>query len=263
MLTAFRDNLSNPHRNCIHEILSILICHDNDLRRIKTELHNLQDEFKECVDKINFGFPGENKKKCEESEKIILLTRKITTMHDVNECFSKKIEALKKHGEEIVSNARQCIADLNAEKCKFRQFHEKSIDYLKRYAIQSDDTTVINNCERDICEMHKLFVKEVSLIKKCETELESFFQICILQNASSCCCFKDYNWLPQGKTLHIVDGLVEEIKCLMGTTLSKAFAQFYVHHSAEIKSFLASYLMNIEHNEEVLQEKLNIFGNLT
>lgn len=49
----------------------------------------------------------------------------------------------------------------------------------------------------------------------------------------------------------------------MGRTLSKAFAQFYVHHSADIESFLAAYLMNIEHNEEVLKEKLNIFGNLT
>nr|XP_036217961.1 uncharacterized protein LOC118680773 [Bactrocera oleae] len=227
------------------------------------ELRNLQDEFKECVDKINFGFSMESKNKCKGSEKIILFTRKITTMHDLNECFSKKFEALNKKSEEIISNARQCIAGLNAEKCKFRQFHENTVDYLKRYAIKSDDPTVINNCEKDICEMHKFFVKEVSLIKKCETELESFFQICNLQDASNCCCFKDFDWLPQGKTFHIVDGPVEEIKCLMGTTLSKAIAQFYIHQSADIKSFLAAYFMNIEHNEEVLKEKLDIFGNLT
>ncbi|XP_036217961.2 uncharacterized protein [Bactrocera oleae] len=263
MLTACRENLLNAHRNCIHEILSTLICHDNDLRRINMELRNLQDEFKECVDKINFGFSMESKNKCKGSEKIILFTRKITTMHDLNECFSKKFEALNKKSEEIISNARQCIAGLNAEKCKFRQFHENTVDYLKRYAIKSDDPTVINNCEKDICEMHKFFVKEVSLIKKCETELESFFQICNLQDASNCCCFKDFDWLPQGKTFHIVDGPVEEIKCLMGTTLSKAIAQFYIHQSADIKSFLAAYFMNIEHNEEVLKEKLDIFGNLT
>lgn len=263
MLTACREKLPNPHRNCIHEFLSTLICHDNDLRRINAELRNLQDKFKEYMDKINFGLPRESKNECEGSEKIILFTRKITTMHDINECFSKKIEELKQNREAIISNARQCIAGLNAEKCEFRQFHENTVDYLKRYAIKSDDPTIINNCEKDICEMHKLFVKEVSLIKKCETELESFFQICNLQDASNCCCFKGYGWLPPGKTLHIVDGLVEEIKCLMGRTLSKAFAQFYVHHSADIESFLAAYLMNIEHNEEVLKEKLNIFGNLT
>ncbi|XP_004524317.1 uncharacterized protein LOC101458621 [Ceratitis capitata] len=263
MLTVCREELPNPHRNRVHEILNTLVCHDNDLRRINTELRNIQDEFKNQMDKINNGCARINSKECLGTDKYINFTRKITTMHDLNECVSKKIAELNKNRDEIINDARQCIFGLNSEKCKFRQFHEKTVDYLKRYAINSDDPTVINNCEKDICEMHKLFVKEVSWIKKCENELESFFQLCNLPDISNCCCFKDYNWLPKGKSLEMVDDVVDEIKCLMGATLTKAFAQLHVRQAADIKSFLAAYLMNLEHNEEVLKEKFNIFGSLS
>ncbi|XP_053950139.1 uncharacterized protein LOC128858149 [Anastrepha ludens] len=263
MLMMCREELPNPHRNCIHDILNTLVCYDNELRRINTELRNLKYEHKKETEKLNFGSAELNKTECEGSDTIINFTRRITTIHDLNECFSKKIEELQKNREEIISDSRQCILSLNAEKCKFRQFHEKSVDYLKRYAIKSDDPTVINNCKKDICEMHKLFVKEISLINKCETELQSFFQLCNLQNISNCCCFKDYDWLPRGKYLHVVDDLADEIKCLMGTTISKAFAQFHYRQASDIKSFLAAYLMNLEQNEQVLKEKLNIFSSLT
>ncbi|XP_036327366.1 uncharacterized protein LOC118739971 [Rhagoletis pomonella] len=263
MLTACKDELPNAHRNCIHEILNALVCHDNDLRRINIELRELQYEYKNEMNKLHFGPTKRNKAECKGSEEIVNFTRKITTIHDLNQCFSKKSEALKKNREEIINAARQCILALNSEKCKFKQFHEKTVDYLKRYAIKSDDPTVIQNCEKDICEMHKLFVKEVAFIKKCETDLESFFQLCNLQDMDVCCCFKDYDWIPTGKTLDVVDDLANEIKCLMGTTISKAFAQFHIRQAPDIKSFLAAYLMNLEHNEEVLREKLNIFSSLT
>ncbi|XP_067635172.1 uncharacterized protein [Eurosta solidaginis] len=262
MISPCTENLPNPHRNCIREIMKSLVCYENDFQLINAHLRKLQHDFKEEMEKLTFGNSKINNRGCELEDKAYF-TENITTIHELNECFTKKFEELRKKQEEIITMSRQCISDLNTKKCKMRQFHEKTVDYLKRYAIKSDDPTVINNCEKDICELHRLFVKEVSLIKRCETELQSFFQLCGLKDIGDCSCFKHYDWIPEGKNLHAVDEVFNQIKCVMGTTIIKAFASLHVQQPTDLKSFLASYLMNLEHNENVLAEKLNLFGNMS
>lgn len=62
-----------------------------------------------------------------------------------------------------------------------------------------------------------------------------------------------------GKSTEIIEPVVKEIKNSMENTLTKAFAQLHIHHTADVKSFLASYLMNSKRNEEIMKAKLQLF----
>lgn len=65
-----------------------------------------------------------------------------------------------------------------------------------------------------------------------------------------------------GKSFAVVEEIADNIKCVMGNTLIKAFAQIHIHQASDPRSFLASYLLNVQHNEEVMKEKINLFGSL-
>lgn len=49
------------------------------------------------------------------------------------------------------------------------------------------------------------------------------------------------------------------IKSQVGIALKRSFAKVHIHRPADMKIFLARYLMNLEHNEQLMAEKLEIY----
>ena len=151
------------------------------------------------MDKIEFRCPEMRRKFCRGKEHVDSFAQHMKTVDEVNECFLGKINNLKTEMEQTIINGRNCYKELQVQKCRFKKFHENTIDYLKRFSHNSDDIEVIANCEHDICVMHRMFVKEVIFINKCEEELKPFFQklnTCEDNILCDCCCLHDYSWLP-------------------------------------------------------------------
>ncbi|XP_020799322.1 uncharacterized protein LOC110177117 [Drosophila serrata] len=269
MLTACPDELPNPHKNCLNEMLQALICNDNDVKRLNTELRNLSVEMKAEMDRINkanIKCGDENKGKaqvvCESIEDMTKFAQRINCLDEVKTHFTKRSQEIRKRRDNIIVYARQCLYAYNEEKCKFKSFHENTVDYIKRTATLSEDTAVIRGCEKDVCELHKRFVREVANLKSCEAELLPFFKLLKDSDPKAyceCCCFKDYDWLPQGKNLEAVDRLEGEIKEQMGEVLVRAFAQLHLHSPQDPRAFIAGYLMNLDRNEQEMKAKLDIF----
>lgn len=261
MLTACRDELPNPHRNCIHELLNSLACHDNDYQCINIGLRSLHQEFQREINNAIFQCSEKRKLACASEERLNEFQKNVENIDNTTECYNRQIEDMQNKRQSVVAKAKQCFVEFQAEKCKFKKFHEKTIDHLKTFAVQSNDPVIVRNCEKDINEINKQFVKEVAYIRKCESVLGPFLKVlhdCTNQLLCKC-CFKEYEWMPQGKSMKMLDSTVNEIKSTMGSTLKKAFAQLHIHQPTDVKSFLASYLMNLERNEEILREKLNTF----
>ncbi|KAL7729664.1 hypothetical protein ACLKA6_007937 [Drosophila palustris] len=270
MLTACPEELPNPHKNCLREMLNTLICNDQDVKRLNTELRNLQVELKKELNKIEKSpekCTADKKKStknqiCEVDEDLSDFTKRIINLDEVKHFYTKRCQEIRQRRDSIIVYGRQCMQAYNEEKCKFKTFHENTIDYVKRTAALSQDQLVIQRCERDICEMHKRFVKEVANLKQCESQLQPFFKLLKDSDPSTyceCCCFKDYDWLPQGKNLESVDAMADEIKEKMGKVLVGALAQLHTHMPQDMHAFLAGYLMNVERNEQEVKEKLDIF----
>ncbi|XP_030242841.1 uncharacterized protein LOC115563664 [Drosophila navojoa] len=274
MLDGCGDELPNPHKNCLREMLNTLICSDQDVKRLNTELRNLQIELNEELRKIEKenATCEEVKKKmmeksvrprlCEPDEEQAELTKRLINLDEVKHFYSKRSEEIRKRRDNIIMYARQCMQAYNEEKCKFKAFHENTVDYIKRTATLSQDRTVVQRCERDVCEMHKRFVKEVANLKHCETQLQPFFKLLRESDPNvhcECCCLKDYDWLPQGKNMEAVDAATKELKEKMGKILVSAFAQLHIHMPQDMYGFIAGYLMNVERNEHEVKEKLDLF----
>jgi len=270
MLTACPEELPNPHKNCLREMLNTLICNDQDVKRLNTELRNLQVELKEELNKIDKSpekCSSEKKKSkknqlCEGDEDLSDFTKRIINLDEVKHFYTKRCEEIRQRRDNIIVYGRQCMQAYSEEKCKFKSFHENTIDYVKRTAALSQDQSVIQRCEHDICEMHKRFVKEVANLKQCESQLQPFFKLLKDSDPTAmweCCCFKEYDWLPQGKNLDVVDNMANELKEKMGKVLVGALAQLHTHMPQDMHGFIAGYLMNVERNEQEVKEKLDIF----
>lgn len=268
MLTGCQDELPNPHKNCLNEMLQALICNDNDVKRLNTELRNLQVELQAEMDRINSVKCGREPKEkgkvvCIDSiEDMTQFAQRINSLDEVKSHFTRRSEEIRKRRDNIILYARQCLNAYNEEKCKFKSFHENTVDYIKRTATLSQDAEVIRGCEKDVCELHKRFVREVANLKSCEAELLPFFKLLKESDPKApceCCCFKEYDWLPQGKNLEAVDGMANVIKEQMGDVLVRAFAQLHLHSPQDPRAFIAAYLMNLDRNEQEMKAKLNIF----
>ncbi|EDW67143.1 uncharacterized protein [Drosophila virilis] len=270
MLTACHDELPNPHKNCLREMLNTMICNDQDVKRLNTQLRNLELELKEELRKIEKANEkcGEaqpklgKKRLCDPDEDLSEFTKRIINLDEVKHFYSKRSEEIRKRRDSIIMYGRQCLQAYNEEKCKFKSFHENTVDYIKRTATLSQDQAVITRCERDICEMHKRFVREVANLKHCEAQLQPFFKLLKDSDPNlycECCCLKDYEWMPQGKNMESVDATGKEFKEKMGKTLVSAFAQLHLHMPQDMYGFIAGYLMNVERNEHEVKEKLDLF----
>ncbi|KAH8381323.1 hypothetical protein KR093_002571 [Drosophila rubida] len=272
MFNSCPEELPNPHKNCLREMLNTLICNDQDVKRLNIELRNLQAELKEELKKIDID-PAKcdtGKQKfneptvCDLDEVRTDFTKRIINLDEVKHFYTKRCQEIRKRRDSIIVYGRQCMNAYNEEKCKFKSFHENTIDYIKRTATLSQDHMVIQRCERDICEMHKRFVKEVANLKQCESQLHGFFKLLKDSDPNTtceCCCFKDYDWLPQGKNMEAVDCISVELKEKMGKVLVGALAQLHTHMPQDMHAFIAGYLMNVERNEQEVKEKLDVFQN--
>ncbi|KAH8398528.1 hypothetical protein KR215_011246 [Drosophila sulfurigaster] len=272
MLTACPEELPNPHKNCLREMLNTLICNDQDVKRLNIELRNMQVELKEelrkneteskiCSSEKKLNNRAEPRV-CDSDDPKTEFTKRIINLSEIKHFYTKRCEEIRKRRDSIIVYGRQCMRAYNEEKCKFKSFHENTIDYIKRTATLSQDQQVVQRCERDICEMHKRFVKEVANLKQCESQLQSFFKLLKDSDPNTyceCCCFKDYDWLPQGKKLEAVENVSTELKAKMGKVLVSALAQLHTHMPQDMHGFLAGYLMNVERNEQEVKEKLDIF----
>ncbi|XP_016974832.2 uncharacterized protein LOC108041417 [Drosophila rhopaloa] len=267
MLAACPDELPNPHKNCLHEMLQALICNDNDVKRLNTELRNMKLELQAEVDRINkanikCGHERKGKVVCESIEDLTKFAQRINSLDEVKSHFTQRSEEIRKRRDNVIVYARQCLYAYNEEKCKFKSFHENTVDYIKRTATLFQDAEVIKGCEKDVCDLHKRFVREVAKLKSCEAELLPFFKLLKESDPKAyceCCCFKGYDWLPRGKNLEAVDSMAGEIKEQMGDVLVRAFAQLHIHSPQDPRAFIAAYLMNLDRNEQDMKEKLNIF----
>lgn len=267
MLAGCPDELPNPHKNCLHEMLQALICNDNDVKRLNTELRNLNLELKAELAKINkanqkCGHEKKGKVVCESTEDVTKFAQRINSLEEVTAHFTQRSEEIRKRRDNIIIYARQCLYAYNEEKCKFKSFHENTVDYIKRTATLSQDAEVIRACGKEVCELHKRFVREVAKLKSCEAELLPFFKLLKDSDPKTyceCCCFKGYDWMPKSKNLEAVDAMAGEIKEQMGDVLVRAFAQLHIHSPQDPRAFIAAYLMNLDRNEQEMKEKLVIF----
>lgn len=271
MLTHCPDELPNPHKNCLREMLSTMICNDQDVKRLNTELRKMQVELKaelEKIERANLTCAEIKKnlmsknKLCQPDEDLAAYTKRLVDIDEIKHAYTKRFEAMRKRRDIIIGYGHQCLQAYNEEKCKFKSFHENTMDYIKRTAALSQDPAVVKRCERDICEMHKRFVKEVANLKQCEVELQPYFKLLKDTDPKAyceCCCFKDYSWLPQEKNIESVAQLTDDFKAKMGKILVSALAQLHTHMPQDVYAFLAGYLMNVERNEQEVKEKLEIF----
>ncbi|KAH8340611.1 hypothetical protein KR059_002446 [Drosophila kikkawai] len=269
MLTACPDELPNPHKNCLNEMLQALICNDNDVKRLNTELRNMKVELQAEIDRINKAnikcgkeYKGRGPVVCESIEDMTQFAQRINSLDEVKTHFNRRSEEMRKRRDNIIVYARQCLNAYNEEKCKFKSFHENTVDYIKRTATLSEDAEVIRGCEKAVCELHKRFVREVANLKNCEAELLPFFKLLKESDPKvqcECCCLKEHDWMPQGKNLEAVDRLAGEIKEQMGEVLTRAFAQLHLHSPQDPRAFIAGYLMNLDRNEQEMKAKLDIF----
>ncbi|SPP83786.1 uncharacterized protein LOC117586261 [Drosophila guanche] len=271
MLTECNEELPNPHKSCLREMLNTLIISDNDVKRLNTQLRNIQLEMKAEMDKIEKSkCVGDEKSKkpkvCDSEQDLTQFAERIVNLDELKLHYTKKSEELRRRRDNIMVYARQCLNAYNEEKCKFKSFQENTVDYIKRTATLSQDHDVVKKCEYDICQMNKRFVREVAHLKRCEGELLAFIKLLKDSDPKAyceCCCFKEYDWLPQGKNLEVVDTLAEEIKQMMGQVLVRAFAQLHVHEPQDPRAFIAAYLMNLDRSEQEMLEKHTIIQEAT
>uniref|UniRef100_A0A1B0FQI1 Uncharacterized protein n=1 Tax=Glossina morsitans morsitans TaxID=37546 RepID=A0A1B0FQI1_GLOMM len=261
MLTACVDELPNPHKNCIKELLDSMVCYYYDYQRINVELRNLRQEFKKEVNEVAYQYTERRKLACASRETLEAFENKVESIDLTVECFNKRIADMKEKRAEVLRNSKKCLTNLRLEKCKLKQFHERTIDYLKTHSVSTQDPKVKKRCEKDINEMNRQFVKEVAYIKKCDDVLSPFMKLLHdCDNTLICdCYFQGYDWLPCGEGAPIIEEVEGEIKCVMGSTLIKAFANCYIHHPSDEKSFLSAYLMNLQHSEDIMKAKLKLF----
>lgn len=62
-----------------------------------------------------------------------------------------------------------------------------------------------------------------------------------------------------GKDLSKIEDMVKAIKSRVGIVLKEAFAKAHIHRPVDSKIFLARYLMNLEHNEKLITQKLQLY----
>ncbi|KAI9576331.1 uncharacterized protein LOC119642547 [Glossina fuscipes] len=261
MLTACVDELPNPHKNCIKELLDSMVCYYYDYQRINVELKNLRQEFKKEVNEVAYQYTERRKFACASRETLEAFEKKVESIDLTVECFNKRIAEMKEKRAEVLRNSKKCLTNLRLEKCKLKHFHERTIDYLKKHSVSTEDPKVKQRCEKDINEMNRQFVKEVAYIKKCDDVLLPFMKLLHdCDNTLICdCYFQGYDWLPCGEGAPIIEEVEGEIKCVMGSTLIKAFSNCYIHHPSDEKSFLSAYLMNLQHSEDIMKAKLKLF----
>lgn len=271
MFAGCPDELPNPHKSCLREMLNTMICNDQDVKRLNTELRNMQLELKAELDKIErANLPCAQvklnmmtkDKLCDPDEDLSAYTKRLVDLDEVQHFYTKRFEEIRKRRDSIIVYGQQCLQAYSEEKCKFKSFHENTVDYIKRTASLSNDPVQVQRCERDICEFHKRFVKEVANLKQCEAQLQPFFKLLkdTDQNVyCECCCFKDYDWMPAAGNKGAIDDMVAEFKAKMGTVLVAALANLHCHMPQDMHAFLAGYLMNVERNEQEVKEKLDIF----
>lgn len=261
MLTNCRNDLPNPHKKCIRELLNSLTCFENDYHRISIDLRNIQKEFKQSVDNAVYQCSELRKLACASDEELNDFQKNVDNIDAITESFNKRFDDIQKERQRILEESKKLLELLHFEKLKFKQFHQNTINYLKTHAVQSNDTEIIRNCEKDLNEINKQFCHEVSYIRKCENVLNSYSQLLYdgQTEVTKYNCCNDYDWIPQGKSMKIIETVSEKIQIKMGTTLRKAFAQLHIQQPNDRISFLAQYLMSLERNEDVMNEKYQFF----
>lgn len=263
MLTNCRNDLPNPHKKCIKELLNTLTCFENDYQRITIDLRKIQKQFKQSVDNVVYQCSEMRKLACASDERLKEFQQNVENIDVITESFNKRIEDIQKKRHRILEESKNMFEQLHFEKLKFKQFHENTINFLKAHAVQSNDPEIVRNCEKDLNEMNKQFSKEVFYIKKCESILNSYYQLLYVGQTeiSKCNCLNVYDWTPKGKSIKIEETVAKEIQSNMGTTLRRAFAQLHIHQPKDKISFLAQYLMTLERNEDIMNEKFQLFYN--
>lgn len=259
MLTAYGDELPNPYKSCVRELLNCLTYYDNEYQRTNIVLKNLQTELKTKVDNVIFQCSEMRKLACASEERLDEFQRNVKNIDTIRESFNKRIEELEKNREEVLIESRKCFEHLCDEKLQLKNFHEKSINHLKAVAVQSNNPVTVKNCEKDINEMCKRFGEEVSYITKCESVLRPFIQTlhdCNTFSICNCDCLNKYDWMPENKSLKVIEPIFNEIKEVMSNSLRKTFAQIHIHQPKDVNSFAAYYLMSQERNEELMRDKL-------
>ena len=261
MLTAYGGELLNPYKSCVRELLNCLAYYDNEYQRTNVVLRNLQTELKQEVDNVIFQCSQMRKLACASEERLDEFQRNIKSIDTIRESFNNRIEEVEKKRQEILIEGRKCFEHFCNEKLELKKFHERSINHLKAFAVQTNNPVTVRNCEKDINEMSKRFVEEVSYIKKCESVLRSFLQVlhdCKMPSICNCSCLDNYDFMPGNKSLEVIEPIINEIKVSMGNALRKTFAQIHIHKPKDVKSFAALHLMSQEHNEELMLEKLKL-----
>ena len=123
MLTAAcKDELPNPHKNCLHEILNALVVRYNDFRRMNSEMRNLRAEFKAEMRTMEFPCSDLRRLICcmqynkADGENFLRHTGRV---NEVYTCFTRRIDELEAKIQATVKNAQDCLLALNSENQTF------------------------------------------------------------------------------------------------------------------------------------------------
>lgn len=261
MISNCKTNLANPHKKCIRQLIDCLTVLDNEFQRINTELSNIQKEFKQTIDFVIFKCSERRKLASGSGERLDEFQRNVDSIDTIKECFTKRNEDIQMKRQKIVDESQKRFEQLHIEKMKLNQFHQSTINYLKGFAVTSNDSTVVRNCEKYLTEINKQFGKEISFITKCENTLISFFHLVHRRESHMYknYCFNEFELVPEGKSTKIGDTIAEEIKVSMGNVLRKAFAHLYIQQPSDRKLFLAQYLMSVKCKDEMMKDKFERF----
>lgn len=199
--------LPNPHTNCVRELLSSLVCFENEYGRMTIELRNLKEEYARKMEEVVFPYTDARKpdpiSKCADPEKLdkVDFEANVERADVLVDCYERRIRVLMEERDRHLYTARNCLISLNMEKCKFKKFHERSLSELKRQFGSTLDQRTRANCQKDINMISKMFADEVSHIQKCEASLRAFIDMLSADTRvkETCtCCFKQYEWIPGG-----------------------------------------------------------------
>uniref|UniRef100_A0A1I8MTZ3 Uncharacterized protein n=1 Tax=Musca domestica TaxID=7370 RepID=A0A1I8MTZ3_MUSDO len=249
----------------IQQLLSALICYDNDYQRIGVEIKKAQEKHKKELDQIIFPCSTKQKLGCspELKQQQKDFATSIQDVDKMKEAFNKRMNALSNERRDIFVAAKKCFQEMQKIKIHHQRYHLYAIDDLKKRILEAPDKKTRDAFENEMQELNKQFVQDTTHIERCERVLRPFLHLLSESNvyvSKTHCNLKELNsGDTKAKSFEEVLALEETIKSTMGSVLRKLLAMIHIYQPSDAKSFAANYLMHLKNIEDIVKEKLESF----
>ncbi|XP_073829648.1 uncharacterized protein [Musca autumnalis] len=254
---------NNPYRCRIQEILSALVCYDNDYQRISIEIKNAQEKHKLELEQIIFNCSTKQRLQCSHQHEQQRLEKdfpkKVQDVDKMKEAFNKRLNTLTNERQDIFETAKKCFEEMQQYKIQHQRYHLNGINDLKKMVLEAGSKQSRDEFQKDIQEMNKLFINDVEYVEKCERVLKPFIQLLRTTDVrvpKAYCNLKELGGPSKAKSFQEVFEIEQNIKSSMGGVLTKLLAMIHLYQPTDVKSFAANYLMHLKHIDDVVRKKL-------